>query len=147
MILAAAAEVGSAGWIIAIVIGILSALVSALVLVNVTGIRTGVEKIGSRMDKQEARIAEIEKAYTEKMQHISQDMYDCKVVCAGKFVTKEDWVRESGYTRLLLEKTNATLNLIEGKLDFVKLLPEMGAAMGKEIGQAIASELQKERRE
>lgn len=125
-LLADAAPQAASLWpVIASVAALFMSVVGALVIYNLQCLK-------SELESQDARIAVVEKT-----------MGDCKVACTDKYTTKEDWVRAEGYTRIQMEKLSATLNRMEGKLDFVQQLPEMGAAMGREIAKSISAELAK----
>lgn len=132
-LLAAGTQVaGSSGWVIAIVISILSGLVGAMVLFNLNGIKNSVDRISTKVDGHDERIKSVEK-----------EIGDRNGEYQAIFTSKEDWVRAEGYTRISIEKLTALINRLDGKLDFAKMLPEMGASMGKEIGKSITNELNK----
>ena len=120
--------------IIASVAGLFAMLVGGLVMLNLKTFKSLLCRLQDDQALQAKRLGSLER-----------QMSLCQVACNDKFTSKEDWVRAEGYTRHGLEQQTAMLNRMDGKLDFVKLLPEMGAAMGKEIGKAITAETNRER--
>jgi len=116
------------GAIIATVIGILSALVGGLVLLNLRALSQTIRDLSSRSER-----------HDNEIRQIRTDMSECKVDCDRNTVSKEDWVRSEGYTRRGLERLSEQMAGLDGKMTVVEKLPEISA----QIARAVASEMKK----
>jgi len=79
------------------------------------------------------RIAKVE----DNHKAIIKQFGDCKTDCNRNFVSKEDWLREAGYSRDQLDKLNQTLNRIDGKMLVMEKLPEICGTIAREISKQI----------
>lgn len=119
-------------YLVLTLIGLLLAAIGYLVNRNYTAInrRIGyivddIKKTAEQIDKQNDRIDEVEK--------FGSQLAACQVECTRNYVSKEDWVRSEAFTRNKLDGVSETLSRMEGKLDVVGRMPEIAAAVAREI--------------
>jgi len=95
-------------------VGGLLTIVGMLIVLNLRSIKKYLTSLNARLDGHESRLAIIE------LERISN-------------VSKEDWVRSEAFNRNKLDRLNASLSRIEGKLQVVEKLPEISGAIAREI--------------
>jgi len=108
--------------IAATIIGTLLSIIGSLVLWNLQCIKKGLAIMSIRLDSQDEKISNLEKAYLTFRQNCQQD-----------FVDKEDWLREAGNNREQLSDMSKTLSRMEGKMGVMEQLPAICGNIAREI--------------
>lgn len=109
--------------------GGLLAIIGTLIVLNLRSIKHCIRSFSERMNKQDIQI---EKAQTD-VKGLDKDIRDCKVDCERAFISADQFLRETGYARRSLEKMNASVNRLEGKLTVVEKLPQICGDISREI--------------
>jgi hypothetical protein len=104
------------------VVGSCLALVGSLIVLNLRAIKGCIRSFTTRVDKVE-----------DKQAMLNKDFQSCKVDCEREFTSKELFLRETGYARQTLEKLNASVSNLDGKLTVVEKLPQICGDISREI--------------
>jgi uncharacterized Zn finger protein len=105
--------------IILTVLSSAAGIISGLVLYNLTGIREA-------LNQQAADIS-----------GIKDRLSNCKIDCDRNTVSKEDWVREIGYSRQLQERQIREMAEIRASLNIIDKLPEIAGQIARNIASEI----------
>jgi len=119
--------------IIASIVGAAIVVVGSLIVLNLRSIKNCIRAFSSRADKQDIQI---EKA-RDSVKKLQADFGNCKIDCERVFVSKELFLRETGFQRRTLEGLSASVNRLDGKLTVVEKLPQICG----DISQAVVKEM------
>lgn len=101
--------------IIATIASLASTLICSLAMFIFNGFRKAIEK------------------NTEDIEEIKEKISTCRRECDESHASKEDTLREAGYTRRFQEKQIASMAKIETRLDIVQQLPEIAGQVAKAV--------------
>ena len=104
------------------IVGPMLALIGTLIIVNLRSIKSCITGVVARLNLHDAAITSL-----------SKDQADCKIDCDRNTVSKEDWVRSEGYTRKELKELTAAMNRFAGQLGVIDKIPQITAAIVKEV--------------
>jgi len=73
------------------------------------------------------------KKHGQDIEGIKDRLSICRRECDDSHTSKDDWVREVGYSRRLGEQQIAAMAKIEARIDIADKLPEISAAIARAI--------------
>jgi hypothetical protein len=126
--------------IIATVVGVASGICTGALWLSINSIKDSIKTVSDNQAISDNRIMESVKSISDKQSGSGKELGDmkdrianCRTDCDRNRVSKEDWVRELGYTRQLGERQIATMAKIEAKLDIMQQLPDIAGQIAKSV--------------
>jgi septal ring factor EnvC (AmiA/AmiB activator) len=104
------------------VVGVASGICSAAIWFSMAGLQ---KSLGD--NKQDIKDA------NKEISGIKQSMTHCRKECDDSHASKEDYLREAGYTRRFQELQIAAMAKIEAKLDVMQQLPEIAGQIARSV--------------
>lgn len=116
--------------VITIGLSAISAIGTGTVILYLRNLKLDVNRANDRVDVQSQEVKELILAQAA-----------CKKDCDRNFVSKEDWLRETGYSRDQQTEQTKMLAKIEGKMEAMNKIPEILGIFAKEFAKEIATQL------
>jgi len=108
-----------------LIVGALLSLVGGLIIFYLRSIKQTLDVYGERTDRNEGDI-----------KTLTSQVTTCKIDCQRTTVSKEDWVRSEGYTRIELKQISQSIAKLAGQLEIAAKLPELCGKIAQQIVQA-----------
>lgn len=107
---------------VAVLVGGCLAIVGSLIVLNLRSIKHCLRSQDKQVEKTQDDVRELQTGFGA-----------CKVDCDRTFVKSEVFLRETGFQRRSLDRLNASVNRLEGKLTIVEQLPKICGDILREI--------------
>lgn len=108
--------------IIATIVGVASGVCTAALWFSINSLKESIKATSEQQSIDRKAVSDLK-----------DSMVVCRRECDDNYASKEDYLREAGYTRRFQEIQIASMAKIEARLDIVQQLPEIAGQVAKAV--------------
>jgi len=117
-------------------IGGMVGVIGVLMVLYLRSIKLYLRSFAERMDRQDVQLDKHEKKIdvtADSLKALYTRLAECRTDCSQNYVSAENFLRETGYTRRALNEVTTGLANLDGKLTVVEHLPEISGDIARQV--------------